>query len=188
MKFFKSKSSIRLLFTLTALVFLAAVTAVVQADGPTPPGKPTGPPAREQMMGPPKMMGSCISGHVWYDGNHNGKKDDNEDPMDGATVYLFAHGHMGKSMMMGMRVTRDGGGYEFCPVSPGTYVVQVDPAEGHLKSSLVLTRGYNPTLPIMIEGGKSAMASFGFAPPRVLDQNAYLDWNKRTAPQNGVDG
>ncbi len=209
MQMFQKKWLTRMMFLLVALALVVSFTAVAQADEPPADKPPMGKPPMGEMA-KPMMKGDCIKGTVWYDGNHNGKLDDNEDPMDGAEVHLLVlvpplmgkppmgKPPMGKPPMgpppmgppkedmpkmempvmpkltyqtIAVQTTSGGGHYEFCGLPPGKYILKVEPAEGHLKDDLVLTKGYNPTKPIMV----GAVVNFGFSTPHILDSDDSLN-------------
>lgn len=125
----------------------------------------------------------CIYGYAWFDGNHSGVWDENEDAMDGARVDLFAVGPFkfrpGNLWRASSLLTRDGGYYEFCGLAENTYFVQIAPPQGVLRDQLVMTYGSNPTAPVLFAEGDSLSVSFGMAPPRTWDSSATLPIPRR---------
>lgn len=126
---------------------------------------------------------NCISGYAWFDGNHSGTWEENEDAMDGARVDLFAVGPFdlrpGNLWRAASLLTRDGGYYEFCRLSPGSYYVQLTPPEGVLRDNLLMTYGSNPTAVIPFAQDDSLTITFGMAAPRTWASPAVLQIPRR---------
>lgn len=68
-----------------------------------------------------------IGGQVFVDSNHNGMLDAGEELLNGTTVRLKTVA----GNELGLVTTANDGRYSFANLSPGTYVVQVDPMDRH---------------------------------------------------------
>lgn len=93
-------------------------TAPSPTATPTPTITPT--PTRAPTMG-------GIGGQVFVDSNHNGMLDAGEELLNGTTVRLKTVA----GNELGLVTTANDGRYSFANLSPGTYVVQVDPMDRH---------------------------------------------------------
>jgi hypothetical protein len=131
--------------------------------GDMPMGKPPmgPPPSGEKPMGPPPGAGMPPMGPPPGD-MPMGKPMMAEKPMPHYVTVAVA-------------ITRDGGAYKFCGLKPATYIVKAEPAEGHLKDYLVLTKGHNPSHPIMVGMDNYMMVNFGFSTPHVLNSDDTLN-------------
>lgn len=163
-----------------ALLLITAFAAVLLLGGALPAAAQDGQPEDAPLEAD---KSNCISGYAWFDGNHSGTWEENEDAMDGARVDLFAVGPFdlrpGNLWRASSLLTRDGGYYEFCRLSPGSYYIQIAPPEGTLRDELVMTYGSNPTAVIPFAKDDSLTVTFGMAAPRTWASPAVLQIPRR---------
>ncbi|MFN2137721.1 MAG: SdrD B-like domain-containing protein [Candidatus Promineifilaceae bacterium] len=127
---------------------------------------------------PPDKAG-CIYGQVWFDTNHNGVQDANEDVANGASVFLLGvepfEFTTGPYVMVDHQLARDDGTYEFCKVRSGTYELRVLPPKGVSTAKLYGTAASNPTGPFPFVRDEMAMFNFGLAYPYAIHSTDTLN-------------